>query len=115
MMRFQVVFGRALCMGPSGCKMARVNSSNSQFGYMKIWIKALLTGVGIGIGVGLLVAVSITFMDWRFNPGEIFHGPGGTNWEIVGETAWSWFWPCALAAMPVAVLASAWLFGRKSS
>ena len=48
--------------------------------------------------LGLLVALPMTAWDWWLNPGQVFRGPDGTNWEPVLATAWSWFWPVALLA-----------------
>lgn len=51
----------------------------------KLWI----IGVGIGAAVGLAVASTMTFLDWRNNPGGIFHDAYNTDWAIVWETATS--------------------------
>jgi len=51
---------------------------------------------------GLAVAIPVTVADWRLNPGGLFHGPGGTQWNVVGQTAWSWFWPVALLGFAMA-------------
>lgn len=48
-----------------------------------------------GVAVGLAVAATMTFLDWRANPGGIFHGADHTNWSVVLETALSWFVPTA--------------------
>jgi len=55
-------------------------------------------GAIAGVLAGLVVAVSMTFADWRLNPSGIFHNDQSTNWAIVSETAFSWFWPVALLA-----------------
>jgi len=49
----------------------------------------------------------MTWRDWRLNPGGLFRGPSGTHWGIVLETAWSWFWPGALAVFVGALLIAA--------
>lgn len=61
-------------------------------------LRALGIGVLGGAGAGLAVAAVMTFLDWRLNPAGIFHDAGGTRWDIVLETAWTWFWPIALVA-----------------
>jgi len=48
--------------------------------------------------MGLLVAAVMTILDWRLNPGGIFHNAHGTDWKMVRETAFSWFLPVALVA-----------------
>ena len=48
-----------------------------------------------GFAVGFTVAAIMTFLDWRTNPGGIFHSADGTNWRFVAETAISWFIPTA--------------------
>lgn len=50
-----------------------------------------------GLCSGAVVAGIATFLDWWLNPAGLFHGPGGNNWRIIGETAFSWWWPVALA------------------
>lgn len=65
---------------------------------------------------GLLVSVLMTFLDWRQNPGGIFRGAAGTDWAIVVQTAWSWFWPMAVLfaalAAPVVIF---WLRRKKAA
>lgn len=58
-----------------------------------------------GLATSALLAAVMTGLDWRKNPGGIFHGPDGTHWTIVGETFFSWFWP-ALPAMVLLILLS---------
>lgn len=65
-------------------------------------IRGITFVAGTGLIAGLLVSVVMTFLDWRLNPGGIFHGATGTNWTIVTATAWTWFWPVALLAAAVA-------------
>ena len=62
-----------------------------------------LTGLAVGTVTGLVVAVAMTVRDWRLNPGGIFHGPGGTDWLIVADTATSWFVPVTLLVTALAV------------
>jgi hypothetical protein len=62
------------------------------------WIRS----VTIGVAVGLVVASVATILDWRRNPGGVFHDGGTTHWAVVLETGWSWFYPvAALAAVAV--------------
>lgn len=56
-----------------------------------------------GILAGLVVSTLLTFLDWRLNPGGIFHGAAGTDWLVVLETAWSWFWPVSLLVFVLAL------------
>ncbi len=57
-----------------------------------------LLGAGTGFGVGFAVAATMTFLDWRLNPGGIFHDEMGTHWKVVWDTAISWFLPVAAIA-----------------
>ena len=63
-----------------------------------------LASLVAGVVAGIAVAVTMTFLDWRLNPGEVFHDETGTHWGAVWETAISWFLPVALIAT-----AFAWL------
>ena len=63
------------------------------------WVEAL----ALGTASGLIVAASATWRDWRLNPGGIFHGADGTDWSVVAETAWTWFWPVASVAAALAL------------
>ena len=55
----------------------------------KLWVFGPLFGFLIAVIVTLVVTVS----DWVENPSGIFHGPDGTNWQFVYDTAASWFLP----------------------
>lgn len=66
----------------------------------KIWLSAVLTGIALG-GV---VASIMTALDWRLNPGGVFHDERGIQWAAVTETAVSWFLPTASTATAVAAL-----------
>ena len=72
-----------------------------------------LTGLAVGAAAGLVVAAVATLRDWRLNPGGVFHGPGGTSWPVVAETAWSWFWPVGLAGGALAAALFALLARRR--
>ena len=66
----------------------------------------------IGLLTGLGVAAAMTIMDWRRNPGGIFHTEFETDWGVVAETAISWLWPVALLALlttAIVLYAVAWL------
>ena len=71
------------------------------------WLLACL----IGAGTGLVIAAAMSFVDWRHNPGGIFHGELGTNWDIVLETAVSWFVPVAFVAAALSAVVL-WWFSR---
>ncbi len=72
----------------------------------------------VGVLTGLVVSALMAFMDWRLNPGGIFHNDAGTDWAVVTETALSWLWPVALAtcfAAAVVLYALAWIrSGRRA-
>lgn len=70
--------------------------------------------VAVAAGVGAVVAGLMTFLDWRLNPGEIFHGDAGTSWAVVQETFLSWFGPVFAAAAAIALIV-AWLLGRRGA
>ena len=59
---------------------------------------ALMTGTLISA----LVTLVITVWEWIENPGGIFHGTEGTNWNFVLETAISWLVPTFIWATAVA-------------
>ena len=63
-----------------------------------------LLGVVGGGAVGLAVAATMTYMDWRLNPGGIFHDAENTHWAIVWDTAISWFLPVGAIATALAWL-----------
>lgn len=76
-------------------------------------IQSWYVGAIAGICVGLLVSVPMTFMDWRLNPSALFHNEQGTDWNIVLETAFSWFWPVALPVLVVAVTVHSWKTSKR--
>ena len=79
--------------------------------HLRTWKIATVTG----FLTGLVVAAAMTIMDWRLNPGGIFHSELGTDWTVVAETALSWLWPVALLALLVTAImlyAVAWLRSR---
>jgi len=80
---------------------------------MKIEERSIRTGLAWALFFAFAVALVPTFLDWRLNPGGLFHGADGTSWAVVLETAWTWFWPVFLGVVPITVLAHAWFTGRK--
>ena len=46
----------------------------------------------VALVLATLLASLMSFLDWRANPAGLFHGEQGTNWSVVGETAWTWWW-----------------------
>ncbi len=73
----------------------------------KYWISAFV----VGAVFGLVVASVMTFLDWRLNPGGVFHSDLSTEWTVVTETAVSWFFPVAAASSVLAALVL-FLFSR---
>ena len=66
-------------------------------------------GAIVGLTTGLLVSIPMTISDWRLNPSGLFHNEQGTDWAIVTETAFSWFWPVALVALVATVIIHSWI------
>jgi hypothetical protein len=64
--------------------------------------------------ISLGVAATMTGLDWRKNPEGLFHGPGGTDWVIVRETFFSWFWPLLPLVGIVGVLGAVALHSLRS-
>ena len=60
----------------------------------KFWI----FGPVVGFAIAASVTIVITIWEWIENPSGIFHGPEGTNWRFVYDTAASWFIPTWLQA-----------------
>ncbi|MDO6618244.1 MULTISPECIES: hypothetical protein [unclassified Shewanella] len=50
-------------------------------------------GIISGLIVSVLVTLFIVIWEWLENPGGIFHGAEGTNWQFVYDTGISWFMP----------------------
>jgi hypothetical protein len=63
-----------------------------------------LYSVAVGSIAALIVAGTMTFVDWRLNPGGLFRDERGTNWQVTAETAASWFFPVAAVVGVAAVL-----------
>jgi uncharacterized membrane protein len=71
--------------------------------------KSWLLGGLVGVLVGLVVASTMSFIDWQHNPQGIFHDELGTNWDIVLETAVSWFVPVALITSILSIVVFSWI------
>ena len=71
--------------------------------------RSWLVGAIAALLAGLIAAVPMTIADWRLNPSGIFRTEHGTNWTIVAETAFSWFWPVALVVLVVTVIVHSWI------
>ena len=65
----------------------------------RIW----LSGLALGLVASMVLAMVMTYADWRLNPGDIFWNEHGTNWSIVWETLISWFVPTVPAAVILSV------------
>jgi len=74
--------------------------------------KPWLLGGLVGVSVGLVVAFTMSYVDWQHNPHGIFHNELGTNWDMVLETAVSWFVPVALITSILSIAVLLW-FSRK--
>lgn len=72
---------------------------------------AAVIGARSGLVAGVIVSALMTYPDWRLNPGGIFRDANGTDWAVVGQTAWSWFWPVALLSTAL-VTTVTWLWLR---
>ncbi len=59
--------------------------------------------------MGLVVALAMSYVDWWHNPQGIFHSELGTNWNIVLESAVSWFVPVALVTSVLSTAVLAWI------
>ena len=82
---------------------------------MKITGNSVLLGTCSGMVIAFLFAVIPASIDWYKNPGAIFRTEAGTDWAIVAETWFSWFWPAALLSVPMAVLVHAWRSHRRTT
>ena len=71
---------------------------------MKISLSVLRFGLAVGFGVAALITIIITTWELIENPGGIFRGPGGINWQFVIKTATSWFFPSFASITVVAAL-----------
>ena len=58
----------------------------------------------VGAVVSMVVTVVICLWEWIENPGGIFHGADGTNWQFVLDTALSWLVPTFVDVVVIATL-----------
>jgi len=59
-----------------------------------------------------LVSTYFAYDSWKVNPGGIFHqADTGTNWGLVWETFFSWFWPLLPAVLAPALILF-WILSR---
>lgn len=81
----------------------------------KTIMKMTLQSLGCGVAIALVAATTMTWLDWRLNPGGIFrHQEGTTNGPIVLETALSWFVPILLFASVLALSVTCWRSRHKN-
>lgn len=81
---------------------------------MKIKASMVFRGACTGLLVAALIAALPAAIDWYHNPGGIFRAGAGTQWVIVFETWWSWFWPAALVLVPLTLTFYVWRLGRRA-
>lgn len=65
---------------------------------------SVLRGFGIGFSAGVIVTIVMTYLDWRLNPDGLFRDFRGTDWDVVTETAVSWFVPVSVLCSALALL-----------
>jgi hypothetical protein len=71
-----------------------------------------ILALAVGAALGTVVAVVMTYLDWRLNPGGVFQDARGVQWHAVAETAASWFVPIAALSSGLALAILYWL-GRR--
>lgn len=74
----------------------------------------IVIALAASIAIGLAVGGGFAAYDWQLNPGGIFRGPCGTNWQFVFDTTLSWFTPIVLTAFPL-TLVILWGYGKIGS
>tara|TARA_R110002073_G_C9392274_1_gene573848 strand:+ start:740 stop:1039 length:300 start_codon:yes stop_codon:yes gene_type:complete len=87
---------------------------------MKAFIRNSFTEFGLAVGavVAILTSTVVSLWTWVENPGGIFRGEAGTNWQFVFETAWSWLIPTfmhtvvAVSVVHLLWISSAWLTSK---
>ena len=81
------------------------------------WInsKFLLVGLLFGAAVAISVTLVICVWEWIENPGGIFRGNAGTNWDFVFDTAVSWLIPTFFYAVVLFWLVQLFLKGVASA
>ena len=65
--------------------------------------RLLWLGLALGMFASAVLAMVMTYADWRLNPAGIFRTDAGTDWAIVRETLVSWFVPSIPAAVILSV------------
>jgi hypothetical protein len=70
----------------------------------KMLLKSTRFGLLFGAIVAVILSSAMTLWDWLENPGGIFRGPDGTQWDVVLETLYSWLLPGFVGAAFVALL-----------
>jgi len=90
-------------------KLAPHVSSESRPKKLTLKTRYWIFGVLVGAVVDLVVASAMTVLDWRLNPGGIFHNTQGTDWTVVMETAVSWFVPISVLVSVLALLVLFWV------
>lgn len=74
-------------------------------------LRDVLVALAVGLGLGIATGAWFAYADWRFNPGGIFRGPDGTNWQFVFDTTFSWLIPVSLSTFVLALILR-WIFER---
>ena len=72
----------------------------------------LTKGVAVGFLIALIISAIPTGMDWYANPAGIFRSENGTNWSIVFETLFSWFWPLFIVFVAASMAVLFWISSR---
>jgi ABC-type dipeptide/oligopeptide/nickel transport system permease component len=67
----------------------------------------VLIALAWSVMLGLVIGGGFAAYDWQLNPGGIFRGPDGTNWQFMFDTAFSWFMPIVLWTFPL-ILVITW-------
>ncbi len=79
------------------------------------WVtKPWLLGVVVGTTVSITVTLIVTVWEWIENPGGIFRGSQGTNWNFIADTALSWITPTFFYATSIAYAAILFWFVVKT-
>ena len=80
-----------------------------RYGMRRVKPRSWIVGGSVAVVLGLAAATWFTAADWQLNPGGIFRDGNGTRWDVVLETALSWFLPVALIFFILATAAHHWL------
>ncbi|QQX78892.1 hypothetical protein JK628_15140 [Shewanella sp. KX20019] len=70
-----------------------------------LWLSAILSIKWASI-FSAIVTLVIVVWEWLENPGGIFRGAGGTQWQFVYDTAISWFLPTFIYSIVVVFIAA---------